>query len=63
MALIVVGIIFYLIFYFNVFLEYFKVALEKVFYSVNLFKNFLSIITEATLRCRQSPLGSINKRF
>ena len=44
MVLRVVGIMFCLIFYFHVFLEYFKMAFEKLFYLVDLFKNFLYII-------------------
>ena len=37
MALIVIGIIFYLMSYFNVFLECFEVLSDTVFYPVNLF--------------------------
>ena len=45
MALIVVGIILYLISYFNVSIEHFKDLLEPMFYPVSLFENILSSLT------------------
>ena len=45
MALIVSGIILYLMSYFNVSLEKFKVLLEPIFYPVNSFENILSSFT------------------
>ena len=45
MALIFLGIYFYLISYFNVSLENCKVLLETTFYSANLFENILSSFT------------------